>query len=215
MKNLISKEQKDEIDAFCNSIELTEYTINANGEVNTDMTVSIWIDKMTYIPIRFDKIGGNLNIAGNDLTTLEGCPRHVGGDFKCGGNYITTLEGGPTSVGGDYDCSYNVLRSLEGIAESIEGDLILDNNREMVSLYSGNVDVKIGGYCSFANNYNLPDELQNFVNYDPDHDDSTLNLEHINIILKYQRYFEIWNNDMSLNTVKYQELLDEISDGLQ
>ena len=41
------------------------------------------------------------------------------------------------------------------------------------------------------------------------------NRQHIKLILKYQRYFVIWNEDLSLNHECFNDLLAEINEGLQ
>lgn len=218
MKNLISKADKDKIDAFCKSIDLDNYTINSNGEVSTDESVIIWDDKIIELPLHFDRVGGNFNIASDALESLKGCPRYVGGEFKCVGNPITSLIGGPSTVIGDYDCGYNNITSLEGVAENIGGDLIAGKNREMISTYSGNTDIEIGGLCYINDNHDLPEDFLDYVYFDHDEEADVVEgfrFEHINIILKYQRHYNIWNDNLSLNIDNFNELMDEIKDGLE
>lgn len=43
----------------------------------------------------------------------------------------------------------------------------------------------------------------------------TNNIRHFKLILKYQRYFEIWNEDLSLNEENFEILKYEIEDGLK
>jgi len=51
-------------------------------------------------------VEGHLEIPGNELVTLEGCPERVGKDFACRGNRsLKTLKGCPNEIGGHFICA--------------------------------------------------------------------------------------------------------------
>ena len=66
-------------------------------------------------------VGGNFYCNGNNLTSLENCPKTVGGSFSCGFNKLTSLEGAPETVGGGFYCSFNNLKSLTGAPKFVGG----------------------------------------------------------------------------------------------
>ena len=128
------------------------YTINPDGSIDVDgeFDNNVSFDpsrssstklrykpskknKLTELPIKFNKVGGNFYCNNNELTTLEGAPKEVGGDFKCNENKLTSLEGGPVSVGGDFICRNNQLTSLQGAPKKVGGDFYCSRN-ELTSL---------------------------------------------------------------------------------
>ena len=50
------------------------------------------------------KVIGDFFCQGNNLTSLEGCPKIVEGTFNCGHNNLTSLEGCPEIVKGSFWC---------------------------------------------------------------------------------------------------------------
>ena len=128
------------------------YTINPDGSIDVDgeFDNNVSFDpsrssstklrynpskknKLTELPIKFNKVGGDFKCNNNELTTLEGAPKEVGGDFKCNENKLTSLEGGPVSVGGDFICRNNQLTSLQGAPKKVGGDFYCSRN-ELTSL---------------------------------------------------------------------------------
>jgi len=199
MKNLITKEEKDQIDLECTKHNIKNYSINSDGSIDVDGDIFLAAREFNKLPLNFNVVSGEFHCRNNQLTTLEGSPTTVGGIFICYKNKLTSLEGGPQTVGGDFHCYNNKLASLEGAPHTIGGNLICTYNY-LISTYSGDIDIEVGGYISFTNDY-LPQLLQD-------------NINHIKLILKYQRHFEIWNDDLTLNEENFQMLLDEIKDGL-
>jgi len=180
MKNLISKEEKDQIDLICKQYDIENYSINSDGSVDVNGDVALHEEEISVIPLKFGKVTGNFSCLGNYLTSLDGCPATVGGDFRCGYNVLTSLEGSPHTVGGDFYCSYNNLTST----------------------YTGDTDIDVSGIVRCADNSLLPQQLLD-------------NLDHIKLILKFQRHFEIWNDDLTLNADNFADLIAEIEDGLE
>ena len=179
MKNLISKEEKDRIDAICKEYDISKYIINSDGSVDVNGDVELSHQKLQNLPLKFGKISGNFFCSNNELTSLVGCPHTVGGVFYCYDNQLSTLVGTPASVGDVYNCAANPL----------------------ISTYCGDIEIALGAgfLCIFRN---FP-PIFRFKGE-----------RHIKLILKYQRYFEIWNNDLSLNEENFMTLLSEIEDGL-
>lgn len=103
-------------------------------------------------------------------------------------------------VCGDFDCGHNIITSLLGSPRYVSGNYIFTQNR-LISTYSGDDDIEVGGGIYLYNN-RLPKLIKD-------------NMQHIKLILKYQRHFFIWNDDLTLNEENFQELLDEINDGLE
>lgn len=67
------------------------------------------------------EVKGDFNIAGNDLSSLEGCPKIVNSTFDCSENKkLTSLKGGPEVVRGDYNASRCSLKDLDGSPEDLE-----------------------------------------------------------------------------------------------
>jgi len=153
-------------------------------------------------------VGGDFHCNGNILSTLKGAPVTVGGFFGCDYNELTTLEGGPKKIADNFTCSYNSLSTLKGAPDFVGGDFYCCEN-VLMSTYSGDTDIEIIG--NFYSGFSDDSKLHFFW-------DSTNNMYHIKgvvkMILKYQRHFEIWNDDLSLNNENLQILLDEIKDGL-
>jgi len=180
MKNLITKEEKDQIYLICEEFNIVKYSINPDGSIDVDGNVELSYSGLVKIPLNFNKVSGLFRCDSNDLKSLEGCPKIVGGDFDCEGNFLTSLEGCPNSVGGYFDASHN----------------------DLISTFSGNTDIDyISDAVTLYENY-LPQLLLD-------------NLEHIKLILKYQRHFFIWNDDLTLNEENFNILILEIKDGLQ
>jgi hypothetical protein len=149
---------------------------------------------------------GSIDVSGDvDLTRigLDYLPLNfnkVSGSFCCNDNDLTSLSGSPVTVGGDFDCSINGLTSLEGSPITVGGYYSCFHNK-LTSTYSGDTDIEVSGLVRSNFNY-LPQEMVD-------------NLDHIKLILKYQRHFYIWNDDLTLNVENFKDLIAEIEDGLE
>jgi hypothetical protein len=139
------------------------------------------------------------------LTTLKGGPVRVDGDYYAYNNYLITLLGSPTVVKGVYHIGGNNLTNLVGIPSKV-GSLYFDDT--LTSTYSGYEDcyvqdyVRINGQDPSKFQIRLPRII-------------IRNQEKLTIILKYQRFFEIWNENLTLNPVNLDVFLYEIEDGLR
>lgn len=181
------------------------------------------LTSLEYTPLI---VGGGYRCEYNLLVSLSGSPDHVKKEFFCFSNRLTDLLGGPTIVDGDFYCHSNHLSSLRGAPVTINGDMHIGNNPlnnlvgcpklvnkdlyisdNILSLYSGYTDFIVKEDVYLMNDYpvnrnaRLPQQVI-------DHHSK------IRIILKYQQYFEIWNENQSLNQENFDIFIDEINDGL-
>jgi len=186
VKNLISISEKNSIDQFCRKYKIFKYTITSDGLVDVPDNVNISGKRLTEIPIKFGRVDGSFYCQKNDLTTLIGLPTYIGGDLICYQNRLTNLVGAPNTIIGYTDVS---------------------NNMGLTTTYSGDTDIDLGTgseirYPVYIEWDLLPKEIES-------------DKEHIRLILKYQRHFFIWNDDFTLNIDNFNDLIDEIKEGLQ
>jgi len=229
---LLTVKELDTINGICNDFGIENYTINLDGSIDVNGNVFLIRQiNMTELPLRFNKVNGDFLAQMSGLTTLTGAPQYVSGDFKCFGlKKLLSLEGGPKHVDGDYDShncdlvsliggpkhvgkyfntSLNRLKNLIGAPHTIGGDFNLQNNK-LSSLFCGDTDIDLGGDFYISNNP-LPTKIIKAIKYD--HLGENKGNTH-SVILKYQRHFEIWNADYSLNELNFKDLITEIKDGL-
>jgi len=200
MMNLISKKEKDWIESICYRYSINNYYINSDGSIDVSGSVELTGRGLTKLPLVFNIVTGGFHCTSNKLTSLEGAPRKIGGSLYCGDNKLTSLVGGPTTVGGSFRCSSNQITSLEGAPTVVVGDFSCQRNK-LSSTYTGYADLEIGRAVYLHGN-NLP------LQFDDNHD-------HMALVLKYQRHFEIWNDDLTLNVNNFNDLITEIKDGLK
>ena len=201
----------DEIIQICNKYNIQNYSINSDGSIDVDGDVDIQQMKLTKLPLKFNSVSGNFYCQINKLISLTGSPVSVGGNFNCSINNLTSLIESPLKIGGNYDCVNNKLLNLVGCTEAIAGEFYVGD--ELSSTYSSDSDIVIEGDAHLYSN-------NEYIDYDRSPIGKKLpdkfieNIQHLKLILKYQRYFGIWNNDLSLNHENFQELIEEIKDGL-
>jgi len=146
-------------------------------------------------------IGGYI-VSNNHLTTLEGAPDscHL---FSCDRNLLSSLIGAPSRITEFFSCEHNHLLDLVGVPLFIGGDLYISDNSNMTSLHSGDVDIELMPFKELiCTGTKLPRSIR-------------LNMIHIHLILKYQRYFMIWDANYTLNVNNFNDLITEINDGLE
>lgn len=102
MKNILTQQQKDQIDQVCAQYNITKYIINNDGTIDVNQNISISHRGLTQLPFRINKMVGYLDCSNNELTTLEGCPYDIYGAFHCNNNQITSLAFCPTIVCGGF-----------------------------------------------------------------------------------------------------------------
>ncbi len=123
------KESKEDIDSICKKYDIENYTINGDGSIDVDSSVSISGRSLYKLPLNFRKVKDNFSCTNNQLTSLEGCPIEIGGSFACGGNRITSFKRCPKSINGSFfDCTGNNIRDFYGFPDFWEGALFIFNN---------------------------------------------------------------------------------------
>lgn len=146
-------------------------------------------------------VDGDVDLTFESLHSLPLRFNKVSRNFTCSYNLLTTLAGSPKLVNGNFSCVDNKLTTLEHIPAVINGKFNAMDNI-FISSYSGNIEPEITKDCLIVFEDELPDVFQD-------------SMKHFKLILKYQRHFYIWNDDLILNEENFQELLDEINDGLE
>jgi hypothetical protein len=224
---MLTKQTLLNIKKICLQYQIDNFWINPNGSIDVDGDVDLFSTNLAILPIKFGRVMGDFNVQNNLLSTLYGAPVAVGGNFNCYHNRLTNLIGSPKWVGADFFCYKNQLVSLEGSPKVVRGSYYISGNDKLsnlagctlqiganfsfddiLSTYSGDEDILFEGNF-FLNETNfgasnakkLPNEIVE-------------NIRHIKLILKYQRYFMIWNDDLSLNRENFNDLILEIEDGL-
>jgi len=101
---------------------------NGDGTYNSNVDISLPYMGLTELPIKFKKVFGSFDIAGNLLKTLEGSPEYVGGGFFASHNKLESMVGGPDRVNGSFLINDNYLTSLEGSPTDINGSYNISAN---------------------------------------------------------------------------------------
>jgi hypothetical protein len=102
-------ENFEDIHAICKRYRIINYNINIDGSVDVEDNVDLSYLSITKLPLKFGRVKGDFYCNDNQLTSLEGAPRHVNGNFSCVENQLTSLEGCPEYVGGYFSCSGNPI----------------------------------------------------------------------------------------------------------
>ncbi len=110
---MITQEEINNIRKICSKYDISRYSINDDGSIDVGIHVDIRDNKLTELPVKFNRVNGNFMCGANLLTTLKRAPAYVGGYFNCNNNKLTSLEGGPKYVGGYFTCVQNNLTSLQ------------------------------------------------------------------------------------------------------
>lgn len=77
--------------------------------VHAHDNVDISGQKLSFVPVKFNKIFGNLDCSNNSLIYLNFCPSKVGGSAYFNKNKISSLKGIPKTIGQGIDLSDNCL----------------------------------------------------------------------------------------------------------
>lgn len=166
-------------------IQIDKYSINEDGSI--DVSGSVEFSKSMSF-----------------LKELPLCFNKVSGDFDCSRLSLKTLIGSPTEVGGTFNCAYNQLTSLEYLPQKANC-LVLDNT--LKCFYTGGL------------NCNFNEVLILFRTNDPKligiSDILSKNEVLMPVIFKYQNYYNLWNEDETLNQENFDELIEDIIDGLE
>lgn len=225
---MVTQKTLHDIKHICFQYKIENYSINSDGSIDVDGNVELSSRNLCILPLKFGRVMGNFNIQNNLLSTLENAPLSVGGKFNCFNNLLINFIGGPKWVGGDFYGYNNKLISLIGSPAEIAGSYYISGNENLSNLVGSTL--KIGADFSFDDvvcTYSGEEDIEflgnfflNDTNYGKFSDnklpsENIKNWEHLKLILKYQRYFQIWNEDLTFNTGNFNDLIAEIEEGLQ
>lgn len=146
-------------------------------------------------------VNGDVNFSCEYLRELPITFRVVKGNFDCSKLNLTTLKGSPKVVFGNFNCSFNKLTTLEHAPERVHGTFIFDNFVSDISMLNSSFNEVLLLELTDLPNSRLPRSIVHHSCF-------------LNIILKYQRYYEIWDIDGSLNESNFNYLIDDIKNGL-
>lgn len=213
-----------------------DYTIDVQGDVFFGSKI-----EGGELPLNFNKVDGNFFCASTGITTLKGspnivsghydcsqnklnsleyAPHYIGDYFYCFNNGLTSLEYFPNHVGGDIMCTYNKLTSLEYAPKKINGKFDCRGNN-LTTLVDGPTD--IDGIFNCSNNPNLKTTLgfPKSINFSYIINKTQIPLEiqeldwsEFFILINNQEDYKIWNSDLTLNTERFNILLNDIENGI-
>jgi len=110
---------EQEIKDICKKYNIENYTINSDGSIDVDDNVVLVYYSLIKIPLKFNKIVGDFYLNGNNLTSLEGCPKYISGNFHLSRNRsIKNLENSPEHIGGKFFLDNTNLETLNGLKVS-------------------------------------------------------------------------------------------------
>lgn len=204
MKNIISKQQLDDIHEFCVDYDISEYTLNPDGSIDVQQNVEIddLPHNMEMLPFKFNTVQGDFKVTDTHLTSLVNFPKVVMGDVDVSDNELTSLEGCPEFINGDFDFTNNEISSF------IVGNYQVSVNGKIACGYN-----KYSNTLLFAISEVTEDYLDDDPYFYPNGEDIMFDENIVKLFFKYQNHFEIWNGN-ELNEKNFMEFMDEVKDGL-
>ena len=127
MRYLKLFESFEDIKEFCRKYNI-DYTINPDGSIDVNSSISLYNKGLTKLPLKFNKVNGWFDCSWNNLKTLEGSPIEVNGNFSCVYNKLTSFEYAPKIIRGDFNCENNNIKTFEYFPSYVKGDFWCDNN---------------------------------------------------------------------------------------
>ena len=96
---------KADIEAWCEEMNMRNYTINSQGEIDVRGNVMLQNNLFSELPYKFGKVMGIFVLDNcENLISLKNCPHSAFG-FSCSRcSQLDSLEGCPKEVGGDFWC---------------------------------------------------------------------------------------------------------------
>lgn len=129
--------------------------------------------------------------------SFEGCPE-VLDDFKCISGGITSLEYSPKTVNNYTIMTCQNLETLDGIPKSMD-TLLIQFCRKIK-----NISMPHAITCNTARV--LLNEVAEI---------NELNSDEQVLLLKYQPYYDLWNEDGTLNKQGLSDFIEDVKDGLE
>ena len=113
---LIMEIDVEKIKSECEKYEITSYKINDDGSIDVFQNVIMGYYSLIRIPLKFNFIDGDIHLSGNNLVSLEGCPKRLTGNLVLTHNKnLKNLEHSPEEVGGIIFLRFTGIESLEGL----------------------------------------------------------------------------------------------------
>ena len=112
---------KVEIEAWCDEMDIRNYTINSQGEIDVDENVNLDNNKFKELPYKFGTVKGFFSLEKcKKLTSLKNCPDYVNGSFYIDGcTQLDSLEGCPKEVKANFWCTNCKKRFAEEEVQSL------------------------------------------------------------------------------------------------
>ena len=95
------------IEAWCEKMDIKDYTINSKGEIDVDGDVYLRHNTFKELPYKFGRVIGFFTLMDNkNLTSLKNCPDYVGNYFDVDNCIaLESLEECPKEVKCRFFCS--------------------------------------------------------------------------------------------------------------
>ena len=173
---------------LCNKYNIDNYTINDDGSIDVNGSVTVYNKGLDKLIIKFGNVSDSFYCSQNRLTSLEGCPKYVGGVFSCMRNRLTSLEGCPEYVGEFFDCSDNEITSFKGSPDKIHYGFSCSNNK--IRSFEGCPSINGRFECDGNPIYHIwklftdCDKIELFNDYDIIRDDNIIILDRLNDFLE-------------------------------
>jgi len=133
-QEVTAEQRRQQYYNWAENIGKDEYWVDDTFTFNIDGTVIIEGDVILYnfgidvLPPKLIEVTGYINLANNQITSLEGMPSTIGDGLYLGNNQIISLKGLPDVVHGFLSLNENqTLTSLNGLPKKIDGNLNLVN----------------------------------------------------------------------------------------
>ena len=99
---------KAEIEAWCDEMDIKNYTINSQGEIDVKGNVDLDNTYFKELPYKFGTVTGWFTLENNkNLRSLKNCPDHISNKHMFdieGCSKLVSLEGCPKEVDGWFYC---------------------------------------------------------------------------------------------------------------
>lgn len=178
-----------------------------------------FLTSLKYSP---NYVGGTFDCSNNKLSNLNFCPEIVGRDLFCKMNRLKSLKGSPKEFFGRFNCSNNQLTDFSGISDRFKGEIYANCNylKNLKGFKHFDGIIFIDPSASSINtgeerHEHMKIELRQVSKFGYTFmPQQILDTQHLELIVKFQRYYEIWTDHDELNLDYFMILVDDIKDGL-
>ena len=119
----------EDTQAWCNDMDIKDYTINSKGEI--DVNGYVWLNDKDFkeLPYKFGKVNGTFSLFRcKNLKSLKNCPDYVGNYFDVDNCIaLESLEGCPKEVNDGFYCKNCKRKFTKKEVKSlcrVKGDII-------------------------------------------------------------------------------------------